>query len=263
MSSRWCRRTWCSRSPPPAGRGCAPSRSGPGARASPRGRSTPLKSPVGDLGLRGVGLLHAVDAELAAHPVGALELDVAVANDLEAVAPRVAEVEALPAPAAEQLQALALDRGPRGVDVVDDEPEVALLVGRLASPFGDGDELVAHVDERHAAHPPAQLEGEQAAVEVERGVEVTDLERHVVDADQPRGAVHAPRPYRKEPRGPGRTRTGGPRHRQSRAARRAPRVRDGAPLPARAAARALRRRGRPGGGSRRGGRGPPPGAAGT
>ena len=38
---------------------------------------------------------------------------------------------------------------------------------------------------RHAA---AQLEGEQPAVELERGVEVADLERDVVDADQPGGA---------------------------------------------------------------------------
>ena len=48
------------------------------------------------------------------------------------------------------------------------------------------EELVAHVEERHPGHPPAQLEAEQPPVELERGVEIADLERHVVDADQAR-----------------------------------------------------------------------------
>jgi hypothetical protein len=76
------------------------------------------------------------------------------------------------------------ERGPDRVAVVDDEAEVASLVGTLAAALGHGQELVAEVEEGHAAHAAAQLEGEQPPVEVERGVEVCDLERDVVDADQ-------------------------------------------------------------------------------
>jgi len=38
------------------------------------------------------------------------------------------------------------------------------------------DELVAHVHEGHPGHPAAQLEGERAAVELERGVQVAHLQ---------------------------------------------------------------------------------------
>jgi hypothetical protein len=53
-----------------------------------------------------------------------------------------------------------LDRRAHGRLVVDHEPEVAAVVGRLAAAFGEREELVAHVDERHPARPAAQLEGE-------------------------------------------------------------------------------------------------------
>ena len=60
------------------------------------------------------------------------------------------------------------------------------LVGRLRAPARDRDELVAHVDERHrAARAAAQLELEEPPVPLERGVDVGDLERDVVDADEP------------------------------------------------------------------------------
>src|SRR4029078_4236774 len=61
---------------------------------------------------------------------------------------------------------------------------------RLRPALRDGQELVAHVDERHAADAAAQVEAEQPAVEVERRVEVGDLEGGVVDPDQTRLAVH-------------------------------------------------------------------------
>ena len=70
------------------------------------------------------------------------------------------------------------------LDVVDHQAEVAAVVGRLLPALADGEELVAHVDERHAGHAAAELEAEQAPVEVECGVEVADLERDVVDADE-------------------------------------------------------------------------------
>jgi hypothetical protein len=58
-------------------------------------------------------------------------------------------------------------------------------VGRLRAPGGDGDELVAHIDERHATTvAPAQLELEEPSVPGERFLEVADFERDVVYADQ-------------------------------------------------------------------------------
>ena len=53
------------------------------------------------------------------------------------------------AAAAHDLGAGGLQPGAHGVAVVDDEPEVAVLVGRLTPRGGEGEELVAEVDERH------------------------------------------------------------------------------------------------------------------
>ena len=48
------------------------------------------------------------------------------------------------------------------------------------------DELVAQVDERHAAAAPAQLEViDELPEELEHLVEVADLDGDVVDADEP------------------------------------------------------------------------------
>ena len=89
------------------------------------------------------------------------------------------------------LQALALDRGTHRGHVVDDQPEVPLVVGRLPAALHQRDELVAHVDEGGARDAAAQLEREDAPVERQRGLEVADLEGHVVDSDQPRPSLHA------------------------------------------------------------------------
>ena len=75
-----------------------------------------------------------------------------------------------------------------GVAVVDDEAEVARRVRPLRAALREREELVAHVDERHPRDPSAQLQLEQAPVEVERLVDRADLERDVVDPD---GASHS------------------------------------------------------------------------
>ena len=95
------------------------------------------------------------------------------------------------APGSMIVEALALDGGAHRGDVVDDEAEVALVVGGLPPALHERDELVAHVDERRARHAAAQLEREQAPVERQRGVDIGDLERHVVHADQPGPLLHA------------------------------------------------------------------------
>src|SRR3712207_9409789 len=70
--------------------------------------------------------------------------------------------------------------------VVDHEPEVPVRVRRLRPALAERQELVAHVDEGGPPGPAAQLEGEEPPVERERLVDVPDLQRHVVDADQQR-----------------------------------------------------------------------------
>ena len=97
------------------------------------------------------------------------------------VAPGVEEVEPARARVHDR-QALALDRGAHRGDVVDDEAEMTLVVSRLPAALHERDELVAHVDEGGPGHAAAQLEIEQARVQRERGVDVADLERHVIHA---------------------------------------------------------------------------------
>ena len=70
--------------------------------------------------------------------------------------------------------------------VIHHEPEVAVPVRRAGLALRERQELVAHVEEGHARHAAAQLELEDAAVEVDRLVHVADRQRDVVDADQPR-----------------------------------------------------------------------------
>lgn len=92
--------------------------------------------------------------------------------------------EAQPA-AGQHLGVQDLERGAHRLPVIDDQPEVAGLVGRLRPGRRERDELVARVEEGHVvAHPPSQLELDEAAVEGQRGVQVVDLQRDVVDADQ-------------------------------------------------------------------------------
>jgi len=70
--------------------------------------------------------------------------------------------------------------------VVHDEAEVPVPVRLLPSPLGEGDELVAQVDERHTWDSSAQPKLEKRAVERQRLVDRAYLERDVVDADEPR-----------------------------------------------------------------------------
>src|SRR6266516_3603255 len=123
-----------------------------------------------------------IEPHAAQHRRGLRELDLAVLNDLNVVPPRVAKVEEA---AREDLGVSPRERGSNGLLVVDDETEVTGLVGRLRPAFGESDELIAHLDERHPREPlvDLHLEVEDPAVERERLVEIADLERDVVDAN--------------------------------------------------------------------------------
>ncbi len=101
------------------------------------------------------------------------------------VAPRVAEVEVA---ARRHLDAGLLESSARGLLVVDDEAEVAVRVGQLRPSLGERDELVAQVHEGHPAGAAAELEVEDAPVELERLLDVADLEGDVVQTDEPRTA---------------------------------------------------------------------------
>ena len=68
---------------------------------------------------------------------------------------------------------------------------MAVGVGRLRPPLRERDELIAHVHKGHAAGAATELEVEDAPVELERLLDVADLEGDVVQADEP-GAAHAP-----------------------------------------------------------------------
>jgi hypothetical protein len=69
---------------------------------------------------------------------------------------------------------------------------VSCFIRRLGSACGERDELIAHVNEGHPSpSPAAQLELEEASIPGERLLDVADLERNVVDSDEPR---HCTRP---------------------------------------------------------------------
>src|SRR5206468_6922028 len=154
-------------------------RGSPDRRALAAGAAQAL---LAELRERPIRLVQAVQAHAAKDIWRLRELDVAVVHDLDVVAPGVEEVE----PAARlDLDAGGYERLARRLFVVDDEAEVACVVGGLRPAFRKRDELVAHVDEGHAPRAATQLEVEDPTVELERVVDALDLERNVVDADEP------------------------------------------------------------------------------
>jgi uracil-DNA glycosylase len=116
--------------------------------------------------------------------IGLRELDLAIVDDLPVVSPRVAEVVAT-----QELGTRGSCRLERRLAIVHDHADVPGLVRRLRPALGEGDELVADVDEGRPSHPPAELEVEDATEELERRVDAVDLDRDVVDPDE---AGHAP-----------------------------------------------------------------------
>ena len=93
------------------------------------------------------------------------ELNVVVAHDLDPVAPWIAEVEKAPGQYADTS---LLERRTHRLLVVDDEPEVPVVVCGLGATLLKGEELIAKVDERCAVASTAQLKVEQPAVERQR-----------------------------------------------------------------------------------------------
>ena len=134
-------------------------------RRWPLVRRHPFLGQLGD-GIR--RLLDSPESHAVEH-VGRLgELDVAVGHYLDAVAPGVAEIEAL----VQGLDAQPLQGGPHRRPVVDHEAEMALAVGILGLAEAQLDELVAKVDEGIVVAAAAQGEVEDGAVELQRLIQV-------------------------------------------------------------------------------------------
>src|SRR5262245_60085379 len=108
------------------------------------------------------------------------ELNIVVADDFDAVAPRIPKVEKRAGqwfdPGSGQLLA---DR----LLVIDHETEMAAVVGGLLTPLLQREELIAKIDERCCLALAAQLEFEQAAVERQSRIDVADLESDVIETD--------------------------------------------------------------------------------
>src|SRR5262245_28370609 len=122
-----------------------------------------------------MGELHA-----AQNVLGLGELDVVVADDLEAVAPGIAKIEEA---SRQRLDSCLEKRLAHRFLVVDHQTEMTAVIGRLPTALLKRQELISEIDESGIAVLAAQGEVEEAAVKRERLVDVADFERDVVDAD--------------------------------------------------------------------------------
>src|SRR5262245_66302323 len=111
------------------------------------------------------------------------ELDVVVADDLDTVAPRVAEIEKL---TGQWFDARLRQRAADRILVIDHESEMPAVVGSLLAALLQRDELVAEIDERHGLATAAKLEVEQAAIERQRLIDIPDLESDMIETDRAR-----------------------------------------------------------------------------
>jgi hypothetical protein len=68
--------------------------------------------------------------------------------------------------------------------VIDHQPEVPAIIGRLPAALLKGEELVAEIDESSIFALAVQLEVEQPAIKCQRLVDVADFDRNVIEADR-------------------------------------------------------------------------------
>src|SRR4029077_1059996 len=104
-----------------------------------------------------------------------------IGDHLDAVAPRIEEVEERPV---YEARAGGLGKVAHLGAVVDDQAEMALAIRVRRFGLHQRQKLVAHVDEGLGLAAPAQREAEDFSVEGERLLDVADFERDVIDADQ-------------------------------------------------------------------------------
>ena len=106
------------------------------------------------------------------------ELDIVVADNLDAIAPRVEKVEKR---AGQRLDPGVGQRFADGILVVDHKPKMTSLVSRLSSAFLQCQELVAQIDEGRIGALATKFEIEQSTVERQSLFDITDFERYVVE----------------------------------------------------------------------------------
>ena len=100
------------------------------------------------------------------------ELDVDVADDLDAIAPRVEEVQEAPR---KDHDASCGQCRPDSLFVIDHQPEVSPVVAGLLAAFLKGKKLIAQIDESGMFALAPQCEFEQAAVEGQSLLDFADL----------------------------------------------------------------------------------------
>src|SRR5262249_53712412 len=155
---------------------------GPASRGPPSARRHTLLAELLDR----VGVLGEMREPHSAQHVRRFgELDIVVANDLDAIAPRIEEIEKW---TGQWLDTRCGERAAHRLLVVDHESEMTAAVGRLGAALLQREELVAQIDERRGLALSAQLELEQTAVEGQRLLDVADLERDMVETDGARFA---------------------------------------------------------------------------
>ena len=108
------------------------------------------------------------------------ELDVVIADDLDAVAPRIEKIEKL---TGQRLYTHLGQRFPHRFLVIDDKPEMTAVIGSLPAAFLKREELIAEIDEGRVLALTAQREVKQASVECQRLFNVVDLDRDMVETN--------------------------------------------------------------------------------
>src|SRR5271156_6656549 len=111
------------------------------------------------------------------------ELNIVVANDLDAVAPRVPEVEER---SRQRLNACLGQCSTDGILVVNHKAKVAPVVWRLTASLLKREELVAKVDEGHMLAFAAKLEVKYPSVERQRFLDVAHFKRDVIETHDAR-----------------------------------------------------------------------------
>src|ERR1700686_1432540 len=108
------------------------------------------------------------------------ELDVVVADDFYAVAPRVEEVKKL---ARQRLDACVGQRLADCVLIVDRKSKMATVISGLRTTLLEREELVAQIDEGRSAAFAPKFKIEQSAVENQSLFDITDLEGYMIETN--------------------------------------------------------------------------------
>jgi hypothetical protein len=93
------------------------------------------------------------------------ELNIVIADDLDAVAPRIAEVEEA---AIYWGDASSQKSAPGRLFIIDNKTEMAAIIRGLRATLLKGDELVTQIDEGHTITLATKLELEETAVKGQR-----------------------------------------------------------------------------------------------